>query len=176
MMMAALTFLGDDCSGGSLISDGSFQNWRSDTELGAWQVTAGHIEKVPTWSDADPGVELKDDPTELTQSITPSGGTPCAKVEVLAKVESGARLTVSAGGAEIIVPELDWAKHADYMSVTQTAKKDNGSSSGFGSTATYLPVPLVLRKTGKGRVVIVKMSVVGTSSCRPDTSGTSGSS
>jgi hypothetical protein len=176
MMIAALTFLGDDCGGTSLISDGNFESWRSDTDLGAWQVTAGHIEKVPTWSDADPGVEMKDDPTELTQNITPTSTSSCARVEILAKRERNATLTISAGGAELAIPELDWAKHVDYMQVAQKPAPRDPSSGIVIGPAAYQQVPLVIRKTGAGRVVLVKLSVVGTSSCRPDTSGNSSSS
>jgi hypothetical protein len=171
LMAAALTFLGDDCGGGSLISDGSFESWRSDADLGAWQVTAGHIEKVPTWSDAEPGVEMKDSPTDLTQNITPTSSSSCAKVEILAKKEKNATLTISAGGEPVVVPELDWKSHIDYMPVAQRPKKDAPSNVITIGSATYEQVPLVIRKTGTGRVVLVKLTVVGTSSCRPDTSG-----
>lgn len=168
-MAAALTFLGDSCSG-SLVSDGSFQSWRSDTELGAWQVTVGHIQKVATWSDADPGAELVDDPTNLTQRITPGPGDTCARVEIMAKVEGSARLTIRAGGTPLQVPELDWEKHVDYMQLA--ARRSVADAGGLDfTTPAYDPIALVLSKSGKGRVVLVKLTVVGTSSCRPDTSG-----
>jgi hypothetical protein len=165
-MAFALSFTGQDCGSGPLVTDPGFSLWRANGGLSAFQTTAGHIQKVTTWNDAEFGVEMLDDPTELVQFISPSSTTSCARVTVLAKVDPDARLMIRGGGNAIVVPPMDWGTYVDYMSVVGKDITPDAGDAIFVQRETR--TALTIRKTGRGRVVLVKLNVEGTASCRPD--------
>lgn len=162
---AMLTFLGDDC-GGVQVEDPSFRLWTSDTSLAAWDVTAGRIHKAPTWSDADPGVEFLDTPTEIAQTLT--GSADCARVSVMGKVEDGADLEISTGSDSFTVSALDWTTFVDYISVHRSESNYDEET---GKYAESTPRMLRVRKKGPGKVILAKIEISAASGCGPSTYG-----
>lgn len=158
VMTIMLTFLGDDCSG-IAVEDSSFQLWTSDTSLAAWDVTAGSIRKAATWSEADPGVELVDVPTEIAQRLT--GSSSCARVTIMGKVEDGASLAIStSAGGSFRVPALDWKEFTDYISLPNRYAADASESSS---------PTLRIRKSGQGTVILSRVEVQAGTGCGPST-------
>lgn len=66
MILASMTvFSGWQC-GESYTQDPGFDMWCGE-ELCAWEVVEGEINRVPTWHRSDWGVEMLEDPVEITQ-------------------------------------------------------------------------------------------------------------
>jgi hypothetical protein len=88
--VAAASQLGaTDC--GAITRDPGFDLWCSDA-LCAWKVERGAIRRVPTWHEADSGVELVDPGTAIEQ-FTPvnSGDGTCIQFDLISNVDETAQ-------------------------------------------------------------------------------------
>jgi hypothetical protein len=91
VFIAAATQLGaTDCDGG-ITRDPGFDLWCGDA-LCAWKLERGDIRRVPTWHDADSGVELVDAETAIEQftPVDSSDGT-CLRFDLIADVAENAQ-------------------------------------------------------------------------------------
>jgi hypothetical protein len=154
-MALMLSFLGDDCTPVAL-EDGSFNRWKSDSQLVAWDTTAGTIHKAPTWDDADPGVEFVETPTEISQAV--QGSAACIQVTVMGFVDEDAQLEVKTS-TSFQVPALNWNKYTDYLSLTESKT----------TTSTTTTPLLRIRKNGPGKVILSSVEAKSASGCGPST-------
>jgi hypothetical protein len=89
---AAASQLGaTDCDGG-ITRDPGFDLWCGDS-LCAWKLERGDVRRVPTWHDADAGVELVDEDTAIEQftPVDSSDGT-CLRFELISDIAENAQV------------------------------------------------------------------------------------
>jgi len=89
VMLGAATQLGNtDC--GQVLRDSGFDLWCGDA-LCAWKVERGDIQKIPTWNQGDPGVELVGNDVAIEQlAPVDSGDGSCLEFTLVANVDPGA--------------------------------------------------------------------------------------
>jgi hypothetical protein len=102
LVCAAATQLGNtDC--GQVLRDSGFDLWCGD-HMCAWNVERGQVQRVPTWNEGDPGVELVGDDVAISQ-LSPVASTDghCLEFDLIANI--GAQ-TIQGGcsGLTPIVP------------------------------------------------------------------------
>lgn len=138
-----------------LVEDATFRLWCGDDRLCAWNVDAGHIERVGTWHRRDPGVEFVDTPTILSQLVE-KGGVRCLTFTTIADVAPSAQMTVG----------VDF----DDDGVVDHEQPIVGT--GFANVETEVSAPLrydsfriLLTKKGTGRAVLAQMRVQSKGSC-----------
>jgi hypothetical protein len=135
-----------DC--GNIITDPGFDLWCGQ-DLCNWQTERGEIRSVPTWDQADPGVELVGDDTAIAQltSVNSFDGN-CIKFDILVDVELGANvvLNVDVDGDGTVersetIPTSNWAPLSFILPI-------NGQ---------YNNVRFEIAKTGDGKAVIAQI-------------------
>jgi hypothetical protein len=146
---AAMTACDDD-----LLEDATFRMWCSEDRLCAWNVDTGHIRRAATWHKNDPGVELVDTPTAISQVTDKT--SRCLKFTTIADVEASAQVTVGI--------DFDDDGSIDYEQPI--------SAVGFHPVETQVTAPVrytgfrvVVTKKGDGRAVLAQMRIQSSGDC-----------
>lgn len=146
VVVSALLSLAVTCES-DLIEDPGFQLWCGQ-RLCAWDLEQGEIRKVSTWHTNDYGVDLVGSPVLLSSPAL--RGSSSVRVEVVSKIQNGARVTVEIdqdGNGTI-----DWSQAVppsdDFVSRSWIA-----SGRLEGSGVYYV------RKSGEGEAVIARLLV-----------------
>jgi hypothetical protein len=135
-----------DC--GNVITDPGFDLWCGQ-DLCKWKTERGEIRSVPTWNEADPGVELVGDDVAIEQfTDVNSQDGDCIKFDMLVDVELGAEVQLNVdvfgdGSVEHTetIPTSNWAPLSFILPI-------NG---------VYDGIRFEIAKTGNGRAVIAQI-------------------
>src|SRR5258705_16226 len=111
IVAAAAGQLGATDCGGGITRDPGFDLWCGDA-LCAWKVERGEVRRVPTWHEADAGVELIDPGTAIEQ-FTPvnSGDGTCVRFDLISNVDETAQAELAVdiyGGGPAAAPGGGW--------------------------------------------------------------------
>ena len=82
------TQAGHNSCSGDLLHDSGFDLWCGD-QLCSWQLEKGELRQVPTWHEADLGVELVGDQVVISQ-LTDASNTPCVLFDLVADIDADA--------------------------------------------------------------------------------------
>ena len=165
VFVAAASQLGaSDCDGG-ITRDPGFDLWCGDS-LCAWKLERGDVRRVPTWHEADSGVELTDADTAIEQ-FTPvnSGDGTCIRFDLISDVDETAQAELGVdiygdGSVErtFPIPTAHW-KPVSYAFVVQPP---------------FTGIRFEIAKRGSGHAVVARMrAAVVTDGCAgvPELSG-----
>lgn len=148
-LSAALAACEDD-----LVEDATFRMWCGDDRLCAWDLDSGRIRRAPTWHKNDPGVELVDTPTAISQRVDKT--SRCLSFSTIADVDASAQVTVGI--------DFDEDGTIDYEQPIAAA--------GFREMKTVVTAPVryngfrvVIRKSGQGRAVLAQMRIQSGGEC-----------
>lgn len=148
--IAALVAACDD----DLLEDATFRMWCGDDRLCAWNLDTGHIRRAPTWHKNDPGVELVDTPTAISQVVDKT--SRCLKFTTIADVDASAQVTVAI--------DFDDDGSIDYEQPIAAV--------GFRAVSTEVTAPIrytgfrvVITKKGTGRAVLAQIRIQSGSDC-----------
>lgn len=148
-VVVAMTACDDD-----LVEDATFRMWCGDDRLCAWNLDTGRIRRAPTWHKDDPGVELVDTPTAISQVVDKTAR--CLAFTTIADVEASAQVTVGI--------DFDDDGSIDYEQPIAAV--------GFHSVKTQVTAPvryagfrIVITKKGTGRAVLAQIRIQGASDC-----------
>ena len=137
-----------------LVEDATFRMWCGDDRLCAWNLDAGRIRRAPTWHKNDPGVELLDTPTAISQVVDKS--TKCLAFTTIADVEASAQVTVG-----IDFDDDGTIDHEQPIAAT-----------GFREVKTLVTAPVryasfrvIVTKKGQGRAVLAQMRIQSAGGC-----------
>jgi hypothetical protein len=134
---------------GNILADPGFDLW-CDNKLCAWKLERGSIARVPTWNQADPGVELVGNDVAIEQ-LTPvsSGDGSCIEFDMIANIELDATVDLNVdllgdGTIEHVehLPTSNWAPLSYQINI-------HGSFAG---------IRFELTKKGNGRAVIANIA------------------
>lgn len=137
-----------------LVEDATFRMWCGDDRLCAWNLDTGHIRRAPTWHKNDPGVELLDTPTAISQVVDKSA--KCLAFTTIADVDPSAQVTVAI--------DFDDDGSIDYEQPIVAV--------GFRSVKTQVTAPvrydgfrIVITKKGTGRAVLAQIRIQSSGEC-----------
>ena len=159
VLFASVVFVtqsGYDACSGDILHDSGFDMWCGDS-LCSWQVEKGDIHKVPTWNQADPGVEMVGDDVILSQtSDIDQGLAPCVQFDLVADIDPDAAVTLDMdlyGDGSVDyhqqIPTSDWA------ALTYVVKMP----------ARYQGIVFRLRKQGGGHAVLAQIRARSLDEC-----------
>lgn len=160
MILAAYpVFSGWQC-GPPLNEDPGFDMWCVDDQgrhaLCAWDLDAGEIERVATWHRSDYGVQMKSNPTQISQLVAQK--VSCFRFEMLVDKDDGVTLTLEMDFQDDGTVEYSHPLPGDdFRPVEYNIKPPSW----------YDSVRFIIRKTGDGRAVLaqIKVSSDGEDSC-----------
>jgi len=143
-----------DC--GNVLRDPGFDLWCGD-QLCAWKVERGNVQRVPTWNEGDPGVELVGANVAIEQlSPVASSDGSCIEFDLLADVDIDAEVHLNIdvygdGSVEAFEPiqTTHWAPVSFKLPIT-------GSYSG---------VRFEIEKLGAGHAALAQISAKITTGC-----------
>jgi hypothetical protein len=120
-------------------------------------VAKGEIKKVSTWNERDYGIELVGSLVEV-EHINDSIDWPDIVLELVAYVEPSAQVSI----------DVDYW-YDDYIDCTHTIPESNWESLRFTvhGPSDYEGIRFVVRKKGKGRVVIARLKARSTTQSDP---------
>ena len=152
---AAVSQMGaTDC--GNALRDPGFDLWCGD-QMCAWKVETGSVQKVATWNEGDPGVELIDDGTKIEQvSPVAQADGSCLEFDLIANVDADAQvalnLDVYADGSiehTETIPTSSWAPITFKLPIS----------------GKYRGVRFELTKHGSGHAVLAQIGAKITTGC-----------
>ena len=163
LFLATPILRADSCA--PILSDPVFELWCDGETLCSWRVDNGTIQRVPTWHEADFGVELSSPNTQISQLIQ-RGNTGCLEITTLANVDDSATL-------ELLIDFLDdgvmdhrqpivgqnWAR-AQFLITPPPWFDDVAAPPWYQATRVFV------RKTGDKRAVLAEMNVTATDGAR----------
>jgi len=146
--IAAAGQLGATDCGGGITRDPGFDLWCGDA-LCAWKVEHGTVRRVPTWHEADAGVELVDPDTAIEQ-FTPvnSGDGTCIRFDLISNVDEDAQ-------AELVV-DIYGDGTAERTFEVPTAPWHPVSYE-FAVVSPFTGIRFEIAKRGPGRAVVARM-------------------
>lgn len=145
--LAASQLGATDCSGG-VTRDPGFDLWCGEA-LCAWKLERGEVRRVPTWHEADAGVELVETDTAIEQ-FTPvnSRDGSCLRFDLIADVDEAAQAELAVdvygdGSVErtFAIPTAHW-RPVSYE---------------FAVRPPFTGVRFEIAKRGSGRAVVARM-------------------
>jgi hypothetical protein len=146
--LAMLLVLGGGCF--DYVDDYGFQLWCGDV-LCAWDLEEGHIERAPTWHEADYGVSFVDDPTAISQ-LVPSTHLyhGCMRFEAITAVQANAEVRL----------ELDFEDDGS-VELERTLERADWENTLFyvNPPTRYDQVRIRLVKYGEGWAVVARLRV-----------------
>lgn len=145
----------------SLNADPSFDAWCGD-RLCAWRTDDGQAKQVPTWHEADHGVELAGDPAQISQLITPASpgaAATCVRFEAMTDLASDASVTLGFDFADDGSVDYTTALPATHWESVKVL---------LALPEGYPTMRILLRKTGAGRAVLAHLRFVATAGCTSD--------
>lgn len=113
---ALIPMMGADGScGDPILENNGFDLWCGD-QLCFWEIEAGQAVKIPTWHEADFGVELVGNSAAISQQSRIGSGIECLRVRAVANIEETAEVTIEVDffddgvvDAAERIPTSDWA-------------------------------------------------------------------
>jgi hypothetical protein len=145
-----------DC--GQVIRDSGFDLWCGDS-LCAWKVERGGVQKVPTWSEGDPGVELIGGDVAIEQ-LTPVASSDtygyCIEFDLIANVDEQAEVLLNI--------DLDGDGTIEHTERIATSKWQPISFL-LPIQGSYDGIRFEIAKTGSGKAVLAQIQAQTTTDC-----------
>ena len=152
--LAASQLGSTDC--GNAIADPGFDLWCGDS-LCDWKVERGTIQRVPTWNDGDPGVELVGDDVAIEQlsPVASTDGT-CIEFDLIANIDLDAMVTLDVdifddGSVDhsVLLPSAPWQSLAYKLPII----------------GVYRGIRFELAKQGTGHAVLAQIGAKVVADC-----------
>jgi hypothetical protein len=147
LVAAAASQLGaTDC--GQAVRDPGFDLW-CGPEMCAWKVERGDVERVATWNEGDPGVELVGDDVAIEQlSPVASSDGSCLEFDMIANIDPNAQVKLNIDVFADGLPE--------YSSIVPTSNW-KPLSYRVQIVGLYSGIRFELAKTGSGRAQLASI-------------------